>query len=280
MTQHTTNPILVGIDGSTSSSIAAAWAADLGFRTGAPVIAIAAWNEAPTSFMDGGGDPAFHRNTDMEELATTTLHDAGVDGVQVTAIRGPITDTLLEAVDDFDASMLVVGTRGLGALSGLLLGSISRRLMFSTRRPLVVVPRTWSLDPPELTRVLVGVDRSAVAERVLLWAASFCSDVGVPATIVRCASPGCERPPGHVDQIDDRATSNVERALTPFRVLGVEYSIVIAHCDPRVALVENAENGRADLIVIGTRGQGQFSGLGGTASYLARHSPVPLAVIP
>jgi len=275
-----THLILVGIDGSTSSSIAAAWAANLGFRTGAPVIAVAAWNEPPTSFMDGGGDPALHRNSDMEDLATTTLHEAGVDGVRVTAIRGPITDTLLEAVDDFDASMLVVGTRGLGALSGLLLGSISRRLMFSTRRPLVVVPRTWSLNPPEVTRVLVGVDRSEIAERVLLWAARFCSEVGAPAAIVRCSSPGCERPPGHVDQIDDRARSNVERALQPFRDLGVEYSIVIAHCDPRVALVENAQDGRADLIVIGTRGQGQFSGLGGTASYLARHSPVPLAVIP
>jgi nucleotide-binding universal stress UspA family protein len=280
MTDHTTQPILVGIDGSTSSSIAAAWAAKLGFRTGAPVIAVAAWNEPPTSFMDGGGDPAFHRNSDMADLATRTLHEAGVDGVQVTAIRGPITDTLLDATEEFDASMLVVGTRGLGPLSGLLLGSVSRRLMFAMQRPLVVVPRSSSLDPPEMTRVLVGVDCSAVANRVLSWTAKFCSDVGVPATVVRCASPGCERPPGHVDQIDDRARSNVERALKPLRDLGVEYSIVIAHCDPRVALVENAENGQADVIVIGTRGEGQFLGLGGTASYLARHSPVPLAVIP
>ena len=280
MTVPTTNPILVGIDGSTSSGIAAAWAAHIGLRTGAPVIAAAAWSEPPTPFVDGGDDPALHRNGDMADLATRTLHEAGVDGVQVTAIRGPITDTLLDAVEEFDASMLVVGTRGLGPLSGLLLGSISRRLMFSTRRPLVVVPRLWTLDPPKLARAVIGVDCSAVTNRVLSWAAKFCSDVGVPVTIVRCASPGCERPPGHVEQIDDRARSNVERALQPFRDLGVDYSIVIAHCDPRVALVENAENGQADLIVIGTRGEGQFSGLGGTASYLARHSPVPLAVIP
>lgn len=152
--------------------------------------------------------------------------------------------------------------------------------MFAAQRPLVVVPRQWSLVPPELTRVLVGVDCSAFTKRVLSWAAEFCSDVGVPATIVRCASPGCERPPGHVEQIDDRARSNVERALQPFRNLGVEYSIAIAHCDPRVALVENSENGQAGLIVVGTRGEGPFTGLGGTASYLARHSPVPLAVIP
>ena len=280
MTEHTTNPILVGIDGSISSSIAAAWAANLGIRTGVPVIAVAAWNESLTPFVAGRDDPAEHSNSDRADLAARTLHEAGVDRLQVIAICGPITDTLLNATEEFDASMLVVGTRGLGPLSGLLLGSVSRRLMFAMQRPLVVVPRSSSLDPQEMARILVGVDCSAVADRVLMWAARFCSDAGVSATIVRCASPGCERPPGHVDQIDDRARANVERALKPFRDLGVEYSIAIAHCDPRVALVENAENGQADLIVIGTRGEGQFLGLGGTASYLARHSPVPLAVIP
>jgi nucleotide-binding universal stress UspA family protein len=279
MTDQTTGSILVGVDGSMNASIAAAWAADIGRRTGVSVTAIAAWSRPPTPFMDSS-HPTSEANSNMAEFATRSLHDAGIDGLQVMSIRGPIAKTLLAAVDTYDGSILVVGTRGLGALSGLLLGSVSRELMFSTKRPLVVVPHQWSLDPPELTRVLVGVDCSAVANRVLSWAATFCSDVGVPATIVRCASPGCERPPGHVDQIDDRARSNVERALKPFRDLGVEYSTTIAHCDPRVALVENAENRQTDLIVIGTRGEGQFRGLGGTASYLARHSPVPLAVIP
>jgi nucleotide-binding universal stress UspA family protein len=65
----------------------------------------------------------------------------------------------------------------------------------------------------------------------------------------------------------------------PFRDLGVEYGVVVAHCDPRVALLETAASNEADLIVVGRRGEGQFRGLGGTASYLVRHSPMPLAVI-
>ncbi|MGB5167647.1 MAG: universal stress protein, partial [Acidimicrobiia bacterium] len=60
----------------------------------------------------------------------------------------------------------------------------------------------------------------------------------------------------------------------------VEYTVAIAHCDPRVALPETATRDEAGLIVIGTSGAGRFRGLGGTASYLARHSPVPIAVIP
>jgi nucleotide-binding universal stress UspA family protein len=177
-------------------------------------------------------------------------------------------------------TLLVVGTRGLGPLSGLLLGSISRRLLFAARLPLVVVPRRSTLNPPALTRILVGVDCSPVAQRVLSWSAGFCSAVGVPATIVRCTDPGCERPPGHVERVEDRVRSDTEQALEPFRDLGVEYTIAVAHCDPRVALPQTARTDQAGLIVIGTRGEGQFSGLGGTASYLARHSPSPLAVIP
>ena len=176
--------------------------------------------------------------------------------------------------------MLVIGTRGLGPLAGLLLGSISRRLLFTTHRPLIVVPRRAPPDPQELTRVLVGVDCSPVAQRVLSWSARICADLGVPATIVRCASPDCEQPPGHGEHADDRVRSDTEEALERFRDLGVEYTIAVAHCDPRVALVDNATGEQAGLIVIGSRGEGQFRGLGGTASYLARHSPVPLAVIP
>lgn len=60
----------------------------------------------------------------------------------------------------------------------------------------------------------------------------------------------------------------------------VECGVVVAHCDPRVALLETAASNEADLTVVGRRGEGQFRGLGGTASYLVRHSPIPLAVTP
>jgi hypothetical protein len=120
----------------------------------------------------------------------------------------------------------------------------------------------------------------AMSATSLTRLSGFCAALGVPATIVRCASPGCERPPGLVDQVNGRVRSDTEEALGEFRHLGVDCPITISHCDPRVALVENVAGDQAGLIVIGSRGEGQFHGLGGTASYLARHSPVPLAVIP
>lgn len=280
MTKQTQNTILVGVDGSPNAGMAAAWAIEIARRLDAPVEAVAAWTELPPPYVDGVDEHIAEMNAHVAEIMAQALYGDGLSGLNVTAIQGPVADVLLDTGDKLEASMLVVGTRGLGPLSGLLLGSISRRLLFTTRRPLVVVPRRAPPEPQALTRILVGVDCSAVAQRVLSWSARFCADLGVPATIVRCASPGCERPPGLVDRVDDRVRSDTEEALEEFRDLGVGYTIAIAHCDPRVALVENVTSEQAGLIVIGSRGEGQFRGLGGTASYLARHSPVPLAVIP
>ena len=280
MTERTQNTILIGVDGSPNAGIAATWAADLGRRLEAPVEAVAAWTEVPPPYVDGVDEHAAEMNAHVAEIMTQSLADHGLNSIKVTAVQGPIADVLLGTADEMGASMLVVGTRGLGPLSGLLLGSISRRLLFTTDRPLVVVPRRAPPESQALNRVVVGVDCSPAARSVLSWSARFCADLGVPATIVRCASPGCERPPGHVDRVDDQVRSDTEEALEEFRTLNVEYTIAIAHCDPRVALVDNATSDQAGLIVIGSRGEGQFRGLGGTASYLARHSPVPLAVVP
>jgi nucleotide-binding universal stress UspA family protein len=274
------NPIVVGVDGSPNAAFAAAWAVSIGGRMNAPVTAATTWTMPPADLGYGFDDPYEVTEEQAVKEAGLALHEEGLDGIEVVTTRGPAADALLETASHLNASMLVVGTRGLGPLSGLLLGSVSRRLLFRTDRPLVVVPYTSSQSPPGLTRLLVGVDCSPIARRVVSWAADFCESVDVSATVVRCADPGCERPPGLVDRVDQSAMAETEKALEPFRSAGVEYEIVVSHDDPRSTLLEVAAHSDTGLIVVGQRGAGQFGGLGGTTSYLVRHSPVPLAVIP
>lgn len=280
MMNHTRGAILVGVDESLNANIAAAWAADIGRSLGVPIRAVAAWTRLVEPALHGIDDHISEMGAYAADIATRSLHGAGIDDIDVTGVRGPVCEALLDTAKQLDASMLVVGTRGLGPLAGLLLGSVSRRLLFATDRPLVLVPAQTTLTPPALTRILIGVDCSPIARRVLTWSSRLCADLGVPVTIVRCADPGCEKPPGHVERFDDRVEAEMDEALEPFHERAIECKVRIAHCDPRVGILESAAGDGAGLIVIGKRGAGQFSGLGGTASYLVRHSPLPLAVIP
>ena len=280
MTAYTRGAILVGVDNSLNSRIAAAWAVAIARATGSPIRAVAAWTGRGPSGLEGVDDHIAETKAHTASIVAQTLHSTGLDGIEVIAVRGPAAEALLKTANESDASLLVVGTRGLGPLAGLLLGSVSRRLLFTTDRPLALIPRQSSLNPTPLTRILVGVDCSPLAQRVLSWSAEFCADLGVPATIVRCADPGCERPPGHVQRYDDQIRADTEEALVVFRDADVDYTLEVCNLDPRVALPDTAARDRAGLIVIGTRGAGHFSGLGGTASYLVRHSSLPLTVIP
>lgn len=280
VTRRTRNSILVGVDGSLDSCIAAAWAVDVGRQMKASVKAVTAWSDVPPPY-DGFLDDGVAELTEhTATVAAQSLLAFGLNDIEVGAAQGPTARVLINAADESDASMLVVGTRGLGPLSGLLLGSISRKLLYSSHLPVVVVPHQATIEPAPLTRVLVGAEHSPVAKRVLSWAAWFCSNVGVPATIAHCADSGCEQQPGHVGRFDGHAHSDIEQVLKPFRDLEVEYSVALTPCDPRFALPDTAARHQASLIVIGTSGAGRFRGLGSTTSYLVRRSPVPLAVIP
>ena len=67
--------------------------------------------------------------------------DAGLKPEPRTAVRrGSIADTILAAGDEIDAEAIVLGTRGLGRLKSVLLGSVSHAVLQQADRPVIVVP--------------------------------------------------------------------------------------------------------------------------------------------
>ena len=59
--------------------------------------------------------------------------------VSITVRHGSTAKELIQAVADLDADLLVVGSRGRGGFRGLLLGSVSRRVVEQARGVVAVV---------------------------------------------------------------------------------------------------------------------------------------------
>lgn len=137
----TEHVIVVGVDGSESSKNALRWAARLAPSLGATVHAIVAW-EYPIVFgLEGGIPGAWKPDETAKEILGNVLDsvfgNARPAGLKGSISQGHPTFVLLDASKDAD--MLVVGSRGLGGFSGLLLGSVSSNCAEHAKCPVLVV---------------------------------------------------------------------------------------------------------------------------------------------
>lgn len=139
--------IVVGVDGSEGSRLALRWAIDEATRVaGAKVVAIATWTYpvvAASPWMGGYDVPMDLTEPTQQSLDETVAEIAGAAGfdtarIEKRVVSGPAASTLIEAGKDAD--LLVVGSRGLGGFTGLLLGSVSHQVAAHAPCPVVVVP--------------------------------------------------------------------------------------------------------------------------------------------
>ncbi|WP_238443524.1 universal stress protein [Salsipaludibacter albus] len=134
--------IAVGVDGSDHSIRALEHAVDEARLRGGRVVAVHAWR--PTTWfgqVDHAG--AIVPYEELEARAGQVLAEAleavGDDvEVEATTYEGPPAEVLVELSQEVD--MVVVGTRGRGGFTGLLLGSTSRHLTTHAACPVLVVP--------------------------------------------------------------------------------------------------------------------------------------------
>ena len=143
-TQDATARIVVGVDGSEQSKMALKWAAHLAAASGARIDAVLAW-EYPVSFGWAQGwtytPDTWNPREDAEKSLVATVDEVfGSDrpaDMKLLVQEGNAARILLD--QSKGATMLVVGSRGHGGFAGLLLGSVSQRVVTHARCPVVVV---------------------------------------------------------------------------------------------------------------------------------------------
>lgn len=139
--------IVVGVDGSPSSAAALRWAVAHARATGAPVIALLAWQlttvPPPSSTREDWSVPPLAEweavaRSMLEATVDSALDEQDAAGVQQLLLHRPAAAGVLETVRADD--LLVLGERGRGGFDRLLLGSVSRQCAEHAPCPVVIVP--------------------------------------------------------------------------------------------------------------------------------------------
>jgi nucleotide-binding universal stress UspA family protein len=132
--------IVVGVDGSESSVLALRWAAHYGALLAARLEVVMAW-EYPATFGWTSIAPDWNPADDVRQVLTESAQAAFGDqlpvGVQFEVRQGGAAKVLLDASPG--ATMLVVGSRGHGGFTGLLLGSVSANVAEHAPCPVLII---------------------------------------------------------------------------------------------------------------------------------------------
>ncbi|MFP3950936.1 MAG: universal stress protein [Candidatus Bathyarchaeia archaeon] len=80
----------------------------------------------------------FYKNA-LEEAKSSIAENAPELEIETVLKEGRPSSTIVEVAEDYDADLIVIGSRGLGGITGWILGSTSRRVVESCTTPILVV---------------------------------------------------------------------------------------------------------------------------------------------
>jgi nucleotide-binding universal stress UspA family protein len=279
--------VVVGVDGSSSSWQAMRWAVAQARRTGSRLRVVAAYQPRwPADEFTAAvePDPITLARTEAVVAEMVTAARAAAPGTVVDglSVYGPTVPVLMAAATD--GALIVVGSRGHGGFSGLLVGATGLQLATHADGPVVVARGDVDASTGP---VLVGADGSPGARAAL--AAAFdeadtrhCTVMAVRAYQVPTPAWSQRIEPVDFDGTRLRAAelSALRDLVEPWREKypHVPVETVVTHGD--AASVLTAMSTAAQLVIVGTRGHGGFTGLllGSVGQKLLHHGHCPVMI--
>ena len=171
--------VVVGVDGSPGARAALRWAIREARLRSSPVRAVHAWTfgyigGSVEGYPYWGGSIGSYTSlgvdlNDLHRAAEGLLDRALADvedeseGIQIErqVVQGPAAEVLVKAASPYD--LLVVGSRGHGGFTGLMLGSVSQQCIHHAHCPVVVVHSRLSTAAGREPAAFAQTDRPAAA---------------------------------------------------------------------------------------------------------------------
>lgn len=284
--------ILLATDGSEDAALARRAAADLARVALADLHVVHAWDlpTAPVAYPGYVAPPEWPRYYEEHARGVALrevqlLRDIGVDVTAYHVRRGRPVDIVLDLVENLGIGLVVMGSRGLGTVRRLVMGSVSEGVVHNAHVPVLVLRGGETAWPP--VRVVAGDDGSPEAGDASRVGAEVARMLGASLSLVQAVPQlheGDLAPGGPTaDDLAERVRARLEaRAAALEEILAGRPEVALAVGDPTVALLHAVDGaGGPALLAVGSRGLGGLTRMrvGSVSTKLLRsaHSPVLVA---
>lgn len=292
------NKILLATDGSKDAELAAKAAVDLSKRTGAELHVVHAWRPLPhyayPSLVPEGYQPPYEEGArKILEAQVGRIEEAGISVAEAHLVTGRPADAILDLGDQIGAGLIVVGSRGLGPVKRLLVGSVSESIVHHAKCPVLVVRSGAGSWPP--VRVVIGEDLSEDAHSAAKLGITLAKLMEAETLLVHTYE-GMPPHPETLPQADrelyeamvDKHLRQVEPALEERaaeleQAYDVRPQVRIVPGESAQVLAEIPEEGDGpSLLVVGSRGLGTSERIviGSVSSKVLRAAGGPVLVCP
>jgi nucleotide-binding universal stress UspA family protein len=262
--------VLFATDGSESAAAAQLLLATMPFPPGTPVRVVCAvvdwWTPLggfePAPLLDVADMEASQKKAAQKTVtsASEVLRRKGLD-VSTAVLSGQAGYQIIRAAEEFEADLVVVGSKGLTGLEGFVLGSVARGVAHHAPCSVLIAREVkYSLET-----VVLALDGSSHAAQALRFTAALPLPTGSKIRVLSVVpTPGMlsiETPRALVEKARVSAHDTVESACEQLAAAGKIATHEIKDGDPATEILAAADDQRADLIIAGARGHSFIEGL-------------------
>ncbi len=195
-----------------------------------------------------------------------------------TIASGLVAGEILSATRRQRIDLLIMSTHGRSGVGRMLVGSVANDVLRQSDAPILLVRpgASASFDKPQFRRLLVTLDGSPAAERVLPYSQALALNFDSEVILLSVAE----------DQEAEDQLPNLrqylENVASSFHETGINARTIVTGYRPAVTIVNTAASEAADLVMMATRGRGGRERLfyGSVADRVVKLSRTPIFLVP
>lgn len=285
--------VLYATDGSADARAAGEWLSRFPLPASAEIVVLAVVT-LPHSALDIPTVRAYYDG--LRGAAAAVAEQARADltrrwAASARVVEGEPREEISRLAEEWNADLVVVGARGLGAVKGWLLGSVSTAAVHHAPCPVLVVKGR----PPGLRKAVIAVDGSPDSMRAARFFAALPLDPTLVIRLVAVAEPPripvadpelfALPVPTALQESAGAWRTRLEGVLRDLetelrsKTANIEQSCILGN--PAEEIIGAASEPQIDLVVVGARGHGTMMRLvlGSVSERVLHHAPCSVLVV-